>query len=105
MSSDPSTTESDQSEPDSADTESNITTCEWCGDTFASRGIGAHKRYCDAKPEESEQTKSESEENTSISVSDPSKRPLQADVVERDGCQCKRCGVSGTPPDVVDDSA
>lgn len=53
--------------------------CEYCGDSFDKRGIGAHQRHCDGAEEE---------------AMTPELDDLEAEVRRRDDGQCRRCGGS-----------
>ena len=50
--------------------------CEYCGDSFDTRGIGAHQRYCDGANE---------------ATVTPEPAGLEATVRARDDEQCRRC--------------
>lgn len=58
--------------------------CEYCGDLFDSRGLGAHQVHCDEATEESG-----TEEETILEPEDE----IEAHVVARDQGTCTRCGV------------
>jgi hypothetical protein len=86
-----------------AGTDSNTTPCQFCGDEYKARGVAAHERACDENPEnQSEPTQAQSDEATS--ESDDTETPLEKQALERDGCQCRRCGATGTPVDYDPDT-
>ena len=51
--------------------------CEYCGESFDKRGIGAHQRHCDDAQQE---------------TMTPELAGLEAEVRERDDGQCASCG-------------
>lgn len=53
--------------------------CEYCGELFDKRGIGAHQRHCDGAHEE---------------TMTPELDGLEAKARERDDGQCRRCDAS-----------
>jgi len=53
--------------------------CEYCGDSFDKRGLGAHQRYCDGAQE---------------ATVTPESAGVEATVRARDDEQCRRCGAT-----------
>ena len=53
--------------------------CEYCGDSFDTRGIGAHQRYCDGANE---------------ATVTPESAGIEATVRARDDGQCRLCNTS-----------
>lgn len=56
--------------------------CEYCGDEFDERGLGAHQRYCDAGEESTSET-----DSSALSG-------LEARAQDRDNGKCRRCNTT-----------
>lgn len=58
--------------------------CQYCGELFDERGLGAHQRHCDSATE------------AEVTPDDESLTGLAAEVRDRDDGRCLRCGADSS---------
>jgi len=77
--------------------------CEYCGEEFKSQGLATHQRFCDEKPDEeqdghdsstdaiSDEESPEDDDTTTRDNRSGRWSDFEADVVDRDNGECRRC--------------